>query len=100
MKAPCKKFKTVNASDEFKSTFKVWLKWALPDRTRRDPKFVERPWRHDSRACLSLPLLCFVFVSDGDKLKSGFKRSYRENMFRICFQPVWEKDKRIRYLTW
>ena len=43
MKATCKIFETVNASDEFKSTFRVCLKSALPDHTRRDPKFVERP---------------------------------------------------------
>ena len=61
MKALCKIFKTFNASDESKSTFKVCLKWALPYNARRDPKFVGRPWCHDSRACLSLS--CSVLFS-------------------------------------
>jgi len=105
MKAPCNIFETVSASDEFKSTFKVCLKWALPDHTnhtRRDPLSNA----HDVTTVLLVSLflcgvcmlseLCFVFVSDSSKLKSGFKCSYCKNTFRICFQPVLEKDKRIR----
>ena len=69
MKVLCNIFETVSASDEFKSTCKLCLKWALPDHTRKDPKSAERPWRHESLACLSLFLfgllsvLCFVLIS-------------------------------------
>jgi len=61
MKVLRKIFKIVNASDEFKSTLNMCLKWTLPDHTRRDPKFVERTWRHYSRASLFHALFCFRF---------------------------------------
>ena len=38
-------------------------------------------------------MLCFVFVSDSSNKKSGLKRSYCENTFRICFKLC---KKRIR----
>jgi len=115
MKALSNILKTVSASDEFKSTFKVCSIRALPDHMRRDPKSaVERSWRHGeisskmtSRVLLvslflcgvcMLSVLCFVFVSDRNKYKLGFKRSCCENTLRVCFQPLREKDERIPVL--
>jgi len=99
MKALCNIFKTGSASDEFKSTFKVFK--MSPSRPHAERPEVCRSLMtsrrgSDSLACLSLFLcgvcmmsvLCFVFVFDGNKLKSGFKSSYYENTFRISFQSV------------
>ena len=58
MKALGNILKAGNASDEFKSTFKVCLKWALPDHTRRDPNSADVT---TVLACLSLSAECALF---------------------------------------
>ena len=97
MKALCAIFKTVSAFDEFKSTIKICLRETRSLSNAHDVTTVLLVSLFLCGVCMR-SVLCFVFVSDRNKLKSGFKRSYSENTFRICFQPVWEKDERIRQL--